>query len=267
MEKKGAALAAEWGLPGATATAEQLRALPADMVSVKLTGPNLSGLVGPFVDGRLLAETPLQSLSAGRFTDVPVIIGFNSDEGAMVDIFDQPLASFFGAYTPEKLAEVRKLYADEATEDRPLARKIFTDAISAAPSRLMARYSAGGQPTFLYLFSYVPENTRAKWTGAPHGGELVYVFDNLGTLPETLQGLGEFTEQDRHMARIVQSCWVSFAKTGVPHCSDAPAWPAYSAEDNELLEFGTEIVVRKGFRKAKLDFQEQNFGRGFAAQE
>lgn len=102
-EKQGAELAASWGLNGTQATAEELHALPAEKITVKLANPNISGLVGPLIDGRLLRETPLESLISGRFSDVPVIIGYNSDEGAQMDLFNQSEELFFNAYAPGKL--------------------------------------------------------------------------------------------------------------------------------------------------------------------
>ena len=55
------------------------------------------------------------------------------------------------------------------------------------------------------------------------------------------------------MARVVHSCWVAFAKTGVPACSGAPPWPAYSRNADQLMEFGLSTGVRAHFRKPQLD--------------
>jgi para-nitrobenzyl esterase len=254
-EARGAELASEWGLDGAKATAAELRALPIEKLGVKAPGPNF----GPFVDGRLLPESPLQSLLSGRYADVPLIIGYNSDEGTLMELFQLPPAAIFKAYSPDKLAQARELYADEAMEDRLLARRIFIDALFGASSRLVARSTAGGHPSWLYYFSYVGENSRAKLPGAPHGGELIYVFNNFDSLPGATQPSAAITGQDRRMAKIMQGCWVSFAAKGVPECPDAPNWPAYSAASDELMELGPQIVARPHFRKAKVDFQEQNF--------
>jgi len=250
----GAELAAGWGLDGAQSSSGELRALPVEKLGVTSVGPGF----GPFIDGRLLPEGPLQSLQAGRFTDVPLIIGYNSDEGSLMELFQLSPETIFSAYPAEKLAEARKLYADEGTDERLVARRMFADALFGVSARLVARHTASGTPTWVYLFSYVPEESRANSLGAPHGGELVYVFDNFD---KPLQGLpgGGGTEQDRTMAKLMQSCWVSFASKGVPECLDALDWPAYEAASDPLLELGELPVVRTHFRKAQIDFQERNF--------
>lgn len=253
-ETKGAELATEWGLPGDKASLHALQALPLEKLGVKAIGPGF----GPFVDGRLLPEAPLQSLLAGHFNDVPLIIGYNSDEGSLMELFNLTPERIFSAYPAEKLDEARKLYADEGGDERLTARRMFADALFGVSARLVARHTASGAPSWAYLFSYVPEEARAGSFGAPHGGDLVFVFDNFD---KPLQGMpgGGGTAQDRQMAKTMQSCWVSFAAHGVPDCADTPLWPRYETTSDKLLELGQNPVVRSQFRKAKIDFQEQNF--------
>jgi para-nitrobenzyl esterase len=49
---------------------------------------------------------------------------------------------------------------------------------------------------------------------------------------------------------------VAFAKTGVPACAGGQAWPRYSAQTDQLLDFGDPPAVRTHFRKTQLDAQE-----------
>jgi len=66
----------------------------------------------------------------------------------------------------------------------------------------------------------------------------------------------QLTEQDRAATRMMQSCWVSFAKTGMPRCEGAPDWPRYRRASDQLMELGAEPKVLTGFRRAQLDAQE-----------
>jgi para-nitrobenzyl esterase len=54
----------------------------------------------------------------------------------------------------------------------------------------------------------------------------------------------------------MHSCWVAFAKTGVPTCSGAPPWPAYTPASDQLMEFGLTTEVQTHFRKPLLDAQD-----------
>ena len=60
----------------------------------------------------------------------------------------------------------------------------------------------------------------------------------------------------------MHSCWASFAKTGKPQCASGPAWPAYTPQSDQLMEFGVDSGVRQGFRKPQLDTQEARYSGG-----
>jgi carboxylesterase type B len=46
---------------------------------------------------------------------------------------------------------------------------------------------------------------------------------------------------------------VQFAKTGNPKRDGLPAWPAYTAATDRLLEWGSTIAERQHFRAGQLD--------------
>ncbi|MEZ6031343.1 MAG: carboxylesterase family protein [Hyphomonadaceae bacterium] len=73
-EARGARKATEWGLNGASATLEQMRAVPIE---------KLGNGVGGAVDGRYFVEPWITSLSYKRHALVPFVVGGNSGEGAL----------------------------------------------------------------------------------------------------------------------------------------------------------------------------------------
>ena len=84
-----------------------------------------------------------------------------------------------------------------------------------------------GRPSWLYHFAYVVDVERPTSRGAGHATEIPFVFESWDTLGAV--GLGiKPTPNDLAVTRLVHSCWVSFAKTGVPACTGAPAWPAFT---------------------------------------
>ncbi|MBU1375349.1 MAG: carboxylesterase family protein [Alphaproteobacteria bacterium] len=239
-EQEGAAALAKAGV-AATATADELRALPvATLVPIAAN-------YGPFIDGKLMTQTASQALAHGTFADVPLIVGSNSGEDSLM----AP-----GPLTPAQIAMVpaiiRPIYKDEAAQgDEVLARAVFTDRIMGGAARWVADEASGGQPAWLYHFSYVGSRFRPALKTAAHAAEIQYVFDYWGRRTP----MSMVAEDDKAMAALMHACWVSFAKTGAPKCG-AEAWPAYDAKSDKLMEFGTISGVRTNFRKPQLDLQQ-----------
>lgn len=225
----------------ATASAAELRAVPAETLIAKVEGG-----FGPFVDGRLMKETPAQAFAASRAADVPLIIGANSGEDSLM-----------GAWKPEMAAAIppaaRGVYVEEAAKsDEALARAVFGDRAFVAPARWIAAEASAGKPAWLYHFSYVGSRFRpAGITRAFHAAEIQYVFEYWGRRTP----LSMVSDDDKAMANLMHGCWVAFAKTGVPACG-GEAWPAYTSKADKLMEFGAQSGVRAGFRKSRLDAQE-----------
>jgi para-nitrobenzyl esterase len=56
------------------------------------------------------------------------------------------------------------------------------------------------------------------------------------------------------MAKRVHAYWVAFAKTGRPGDAGGIAWPAFTAEKQDLLQFGGEgLTLRSHFLDPQLD--------------
>jgi para-nitrobenzyl esterase len=238
-ETDGTQLAIHTGLTDA-ATAEQLRRLSAAML-VKSAESDY----GPVTDGRLLTESPAQAFARGHAFDVPLILGSNSYEASL-----HPAATVKLSDLP---ADLKAVYAGDATTDPALGIALFNDRYFNAPVRWFARHAAAGAPAWLYHFSYVRPSQRAKLPGAPHASEIPYVFDSwdkLSSLSELLPA------ETRTLTATIHSCWVSFAKKGAPSCQGAPVWPAYSPDKDELMEFGLTTGVRQHFRQPQLDAQD-----------
>ena len=241
-EAAGVAVAAKLGLEKASVA--DLRAVPAE----RLVAETLRDDYGPFVDGRLLKETPSQAFAAGRETDVPLIIGANSGEDSLMGR-SLPNASAMAAAIP---APAKAAYASEAAKgDEALVRAAFGDRFMVAPARWIAAEAANGKPAWLYHFSYVGSRFRPMGvTSAAHAAEIQYVFEYWGRrTPESM-----VAADDKAMAKLMHGCWVAFAKTGAPQCDIA--WPAYDPARDQSVEFGAQSGVRDGFRKGQLDVQQ-----------
>ena len=239
-QAEGAALAAKLGASDLTL----LRALPAQILADEGAGADY----GPFVDGRVLKQTPAQAFAAGKAIDVPLIIGANSGEDSLLGR-RLPNAAAMAASIPEA---VKAAYPDEAAKgDEALVRAAFGDRYMVGPARWLAGQAAGGKPAWLYHFSYVGSRFRSMGvTSAAHAAEIQYVFEYWGRRTP----LSMVAADDRAMATLMHGCWVAFAKTGAPACDIA--WPAHDRAGDELVEFGAQSGLRTGFRKRQLDAQQ-----------
>jgi para-nitrobenzyl esterase len=101
---------------------------------------------------------------------------------------------------------------------------------------------------------------REQWrAGAPHGGEIGYVFDTLSAG----RG-GPPTPEDQAVARMAQSYWVNFAKTGDPNGPGLPAWPRHDPSKDLIFDFRPDGSAGAGPdpRKARLDVTQLNTEAG-----
>lgn len=229
----------------------QLRALDVARLNEAIAAVPLLNF-GSFIDGRIVKIAPATAFRDGSALDLPLIIGWNSDEASLIDSTGATSAALLRRFSADELARARELYGKEATTDEALARALFTDASFAAPARWLAARAHAGAPAWLYHFDYTFQQ-RPRPNGARHGGEIPYVFATLDSLPAAHALI---SSHDRQIARLVSSCWVAFAKAGSPTCAGAPAWPSYSPDSDALLLFGATPKVVQRFRATALDYQE-----------
>src|SRR5262249_51168552 len=138
---------------------------------------------------------------------------------------------------PDELQAARLAYGSLG-DAASLPRLLFRDLYFAAPARWLAGHAPG--PAFLYRFSYLRRSPQGS-RGATHGAEIPYVFDSWQRSPS---GGARLAAEDRAEAALVHACWVSFAATGAPACPGAPAWPAYTRDDDRLMELGSAAELR-----------------------
>jgi para-nitrobenzyl esterase len=241
-ETSGQALAEKVGVKGTGPDAlKALRALPFDGL------PKSSGLYDharprPIIDGKTLPWSIPDAFAQGKEVKVPFLLGGNSNEASLL---------------PTKNAQARIDAA--ATKPVPytgapmkIANSMVTASQILEPSRNAARLhtkNAPGEPIYFYYFSYVTPAQRATSPGAPHAGELNYVFNSLraNSAPE-----------DHTIAESMNAYWAAFAKYGNPGAAGGPAWPQWKPDSESYMEFsGAGPVVGQHLQSAGLDWAEK----------
>ena len=235
------------GLPGANATAAQLRQVPATrFFALGDKGPTLAP--GFVVGDGALPRSILDVFQDGKQARLPLIIGSNSDEATVALAFGVDPALVVEKLRAGKFL-LGKLYPG-VTDESQLGRETVRDVVFTSFARRISYLHSQSTPTWRYYFSHRQQGLRASAPGVGHGGEIPFVMDS-GASCRCLDVA--FTAADSAYARQVGDYWFAFARAGVPVVPDAPAWPQDRARDARVLEFGDGIVARKDFMKKRLD--------------
>ncbi len=190
----------------------------------------------PIVDGYVIPDDQYKLYEAGKYEDVPVLIGYNSDEGA----------SFLEEKTPaEYIKGVEKRYgkfANALVKAYPsgensvpkTARDLARDAAFGWHTWSWARLQSqtGKSKVFYYYFDRhpdYPEDSPQYGYGSPHGQDIAYVFMDLDTLNS------QITKSDMELSEIMGTYWTNFAKYGDPNGEGLPEWPAFSASNPKVM--------------------------------
>lgn len=239
-EAIGLKFAESVGISGAGPEAlAALRKLPADKV---VAGLNMATMMqaaatysGPIQDGMIVRESPQSALLAGHWAKVPVMIGANNFDigfprGHTLDELFAP----FGSDADKAKAAFNPDHSDNASL---VGMRIAADQMMVEPARFVAQtVAAQGLPAFEYRFSYVAESIRDKVPGAPHATEIPYAFDTVKAAYKD-----KLVPQDEALAQKANAYWANFGKTGNPSGADSgsglPAWPAYDAKTDMLMNF------------------------------
>ena len=235
------------GAAGASATAAELRAVPAErFFALGDKGPTLAP--GFILGDSALPQSILQAFQKKQQARVPLIIGSNSDEATVALAFGVDPAALVERMGGARVL-VKKLYPG-VTDDAQLGRELMRDVVFTAFARRIAYLHSQSAPTWRYYFSHVQEKMQGKVPGVAHGAEIPFVMgtgDRCGCLPAA------FTAQDHAVSHVVGNYWSSFARSGTPAAAGALHWPQDGRKQVHVMEFAGQPVVRDDFMKARLN--------------
>ena len=249
----------------------ELRALPVE----KLLQGGAGG--GSMVDGYVVPRNYSDTYAAGTQNNVLVIAGVNQDEtGAAPDTAFERFAARAGGAgnrgggngVPQAVANVAGLQtfatrqfglmADQymklypaATDQEAFRQHNETVRDNARISLWMwatAWRAKATQPVYLYYWTHAPPGRNHDSTGAYHGSEIAYAFNNASPPNEP------WMAEDVRIGDIMSSYWSNFAKNGNPNGPGLPQWNAFDGRTGEVMELGDHFRAIPLAEPAKVDF-------------
>lgn len=256
----GEAMAAALNLDSPSAA--DLRALSAADIQAAVT-EELSEGFHHIRDGVVFPLNVGHAFQTGQINSVPMIAGYNSDEGTLFFPTDaQPsvwlenmapgsrdeLVGKLSEPFPTQAETVVDLY-DLDTDFTQGGTQMMGDEIFGVNIRMAARAAADtGAPSWTYFFSRVPPSEK-QTVGAFHAAEIPFVF---GSHEEVLG----VSDDDAALTEVMIDYWANFAKTGNPNSAGMAEWPQHTS--NSWMHFSANTglptaQVETGVRREKLD--------------
>jgi len=227
-EKDGLSYAEKAGVT----TVAELRSIAVDSLPMGFG----MGSGWPIIDGYVIPDDQYKLYEAGQFNDTPILVGYNSDEGA----------SFTRTKDPKEFIESVNLrygkFADDLLKAYPVgdttvpktARDLARDAAFGWHTWSWARLQAqkGASKSYLYYFDQHPDYPKDSLKfgyGSPHGQDVAYVFMHLN------QDDPQITQSDLELSEAIGTYWTNFAKFGNPNGMGVPEWQAFSDDEPNVM--------------------------------
>jgi para-nitrobenzyl esterase len=192
-------------------------------------------------DGYFFPKSPYAIFEAGEQSHVPLLAGWNSEEGSAESILgdDAPTVANFTKAVRKMYKEnadaVLKVYhpasdAEVETVARDLASDRFTGFSTWKWTDIQAQ--TGSKPVYRYMYERPRPEPLGKngeiigpaSKGASHSAEIEYAMGNLSS-----NKVFAWKADDYAVSRTIQQYFANFIKTGDPNGGGLPQWPAIKA--------------------------------------
>lgn len=203
--------------------------------------PALRGLAWPIIDGWVIPDDQYKLYESGHYNDIPVLIGYNSDEGASFSPPKTPadyinaVKTRYGQFADQLL----KAYPTDSVSVPKTARDLSRDAAFGWHTWSWARLQAktGKSKVYYYYFDQHPDypvGSPRDGYGSPHGQEVSYVFGHLNPSD------GQLTKNDFNISDAMAAYWTNFTKNLNPNDKLLPQWPAFDNANPVVMYFSQD---------------------------
>ena len=220
------------------------------------------GLFWPVCDNYLITGDPYRLYQDGKYNDVDILIGINSNEGGI--FFSEPYSKeefinymdIFGDMKSEALKIYPANNDSEALESR---RAVFQDTVLGWHTYTWARLQSSTGKSRIYVYYFTQNEPEHDFgpilEGAAHSDEINYVFGHMDW-----NNNFHYTNDDKKFSEQIMSYWVNFARTGNPNGEGLPEWHIYENDKNSVMYLnglGSKAGVMP--HKERMDFLTKFF--------
>ncbi|OLN85436.1 Acetylcholinesterase 2 [Colletotrichum chlorophyti] len=257
----------ETGCPPGLTSAETfayLRSAPTEVVQAAQIAvfdkynPSLRWAFQPVIDGDIIPRPPMESWRLGKWRKVPIMTGFNRNEGSIYinkrvsksSEFTEFFADLLPLLSEEDIATIDKLYPDPLTvADSPYKEELegtgaqyrrlevaYGQYAYVAPVRQTAEIASKASKEAVYLYQWALESSLLD--RARHGENMYY---------ETCEpNRTKISATQKELCLTLNAYITSFIVAGDPNAvrgessPDRPVWERYVADDPKAMVFGEE---------------------------
>lgn len=243
---------------------EELRGMNADTLLAATVQQNVPRF-SPTVDGYFFPKKPVEIFRMGEQADVPLLVGWNSQEMNHQFLFRDKEA------TPENYKQlIQNLYDEDAEKILELypgstKEEVLKSATDLAGDRFIAfstwkwgdlHKETGNSPVYRYYYAHPrpamkgdsSNTSRAK--GAVHSAEIEYL---MGNLPRNR--VYNWTPDDYQVSHIFQGFVANFVKSGDPNGLGLPMWKPLSEE--KVMHIAADTYLRPLKYKDRYEFLDK----------
>ncbi|EIM85602.1 alpha/beta-hydrolase [Stereum hirsutum FP-91666 SS1] len=200
----------------------------------------------PVIDGYVLIYSYSEALRTGDHGDVPILTGNNKDESGAspdtdytTDEYTTDYTEMFGNFSTEFL----ELYpGDNETQASDNSNELFRDMSRVGTWLWSVDWAAGGAKSnvYTYYFTHAPEESESS--GAYHGAELWYTFNNIPYADFNTTDVWNST--DYAIESVMSDYWANFIRTGNPNGDNTTSgtnltyWPPSTNASKQTMWLG-----------------------------
>jgi para-nitrobenzyl esterase len=197
----------------------------------------------------IVIQNPERAFSEGKQNDVPLITGWNADDGFLMGVqkaneFRANAVKNYGNMSEEFL----KLFPAGNDEEAGASQKLASQLSFGWQNYHWAvvQNQKGNSKAYLYNFTRVPPGEPGY--GAFHSAEFGYALHTLNKWDRP------FTDWDHKLSDIMSSYWVNFARSGNPNGKGLPLWPAFDSSSSMVIILGDKVEAEVLPNRKQLEF-------------